>query len=143
MVGPGTEVLIQIHGLLECFSRNLVVFNGDCKVWEVHLLDGFSNSHSKIPKSLVPFLKSSQSCSSELPIQMPMYDVVNESQKWQQVFVKFWSERRYFMAEKYIVAHTQAAGVPIAVPSNVVAHDEFHSSFYGCQRQFFWKRYEV
>ena len=41
VVGPGAEILVKVHGLLECFCGDFFIFNGDCEVQEVDLFGRF------------------------------------------------------------------------------------------------------
>ena len=80
-------------------------------------LEGSSNSHSKMPKLLVSFLKSSHHCSSGLPIQMPTMSSINLKNS-SSLLLNFGMRDDILWTEKYIVAHIQAADVPMAVPHN-------------------------
>ena len=55
--------------LVEIFSFSMEIVRSR----KFTFLDGSSNSHSKMPKLLVSFLKSSQLCSSGLPIGMTLW----------------------------------------------------------------------
>ena len=149
MVGSGAEVLVKVNGLFECFRRDFSFSMEIVRSRKLTFLDGSSNSHSKMPKLLVSFLKSSQLCSSGLPIHMPQW--ISETAT---VCVKFWNERQHFVDCKIYssphaggrCAHScakQLEEVGVSSFKYVVAHDYFHDTFYSGQRESFWKRYRV
>ena len=117
MVGSGAEVLVKIHGLLGCFCRDFSFSMEIVRSRKLTFLDGSSNSHSKMPKLLVSFLKSSQLCSSGLPIQVPTMSSMNLRNS-SSLLLNYGMRDDISWTEKYIVAHMQAADVPMAVPSN-------------------------